>query len=123
LDKAQWRAAVADFKAYQADPANKPSKNSEGTKEAGNVPFVTYLFYAMLRGKSPEKASHDPQGKTYKNALLALAGYAKNGHVPTWVELEDSWRFEHHLVMLSQCFSSLSKTQIRDVIIMAINEH
>jgi hypothetical protein len=68
-----FHGAIAQFKAYQKDPDNRPKKDPDyGHKIEGNLTHEHYIFYALLRGKDPAKTSHDPSGESFKGKMDAL---------------------------------------------------
>lgn len=68
------------FKAYLAAPESQPYRNQYGTKLAGRVTLIDFMIWAIVRGKNPEKCSHDPAGKTYQNTYDALSRLATSSH-------------------------------------------
>lgn len=68
-------ATIRHFRQFVANPANRPSKDpNNGTKYPGRIALIHFMFYAILRGKSPESTSHAPtESLKYQSVLRQLS--------------------------------------------------
>jgi hypothetical protein len=77
MSKELYMKLVAEFKESTKNKEFKPyfGKDYCGNKikMKGKFSFVTYIFYAILRGKDPAKTTHDVLSETYSDALYYLA--------------------------------------------------
>ncbi|WP_425263184.1 hypothetical protein [Vibrio owensii] len=61
------------FRAFLKDKSNKPWKCERyGTKYPGKVTHKHFILYSLLRGKTAEITSHNPESDGFKDAILAL---------------------------------------------------
>lgn len=71
--KEEYLNLISTFREFVKDPQNKPYKcESYGTKYSGNVTLLHFVLYAVLRGKSPTKTTHDVESEKYCQALRDL---------------------------------------------------
>lgn len=68
-------ATVRHFRQFVANPSNRPSRDPHnGTKYPGSIALIHFMFYAILRGKSPESTSHAPKESVkYQSAIRQLS--------------------------------------------------
>lgn len=111
LTKEKFIQAIKDFKAFNLDADNKPYKDTYGTKYDGNLRFTTYIFYAMLKGMNTDKTTHSVDSEKYKDRVLGLGLYAKDGSVG-WMQ----WEVKEEMALIAKCFKSLSEEDIKNVI-------
>lgn len=119
LSKEQWKQAVCDFKAFNADKENGPYYDSEGTKHKGNLRFMTYIFYAMLRGKNVSKTTHNVASENYTTRLEALRCFSEDKEYSTPIYYY-AVRMQEELKLIQMCFPSLSTVQIKNIIKAAL---
>lgn len=101
-------ASIRHFRGFVADPANKPSQDpSYGTKHPGRITLLHFMFYAILRGKSPESTSHDPKNsEKYQSALRQLYSLTQGGNEALLRELHQSFGLtDHHIVDVLKTFT------------------
>jgi hypothetical protein len=112
----QFHQAIAHFRRYQADPANKPQYDKQyGTKYPGNISHLHYAFYALLRGKNPAITSHDPASDGFVELInmIRVLGDAKQ---------HANWMYSKASQSLSTAFG-LSAEQIAHVITLQQKHH
>lgn len=110
LSKEKWQMAVMDFKKFNLDPDNKPFKDSTyGTKYQGEIRFITYILYAMLREKDFRKTTHNVNSESFVDRISALKAFSEGKSVGNWV-------INDEIALAKKCFSSLTTEELKAVI-------
>jgi hypothetical protein len=78
LTKATYLQLVQEFKDGTKNNDFRPTRNSYGTKFTGELHFIHYVFYALLRQNSLEKTTHDVNSDKYQYVLAALKVLGNN---------------------------------------------
>lgn len=107
LSKDTFKASVSHFKAILRSSSAKPTYNSYGTKFQGCVRFEHFAFYALMRGKSLNTVTHDPNSLRFMELKSALRRLGESG----------GGYFEDNNLLPSLCGTfDLSQNDVRGII-------
>lgn len=72
ISKEDYLTIVSQFKLALKNKENMPYHNTYGTKFAGNFSLLSFVFYAILRGKDHTKCTHDINSEKYTTLISKL---------------------------------------------------